>query len=39
MDKKDLNKDLDCINDNQSDCDNVDTDEYEPILNIDDIEL
>jgi len=39
MDKNDLNKNLDCINDNQSDFDNVDTDEYEPILNIDDIEL
>ncbi|NRY60868.1 hypothetical protein DZE40_001963 [Clostridium beijerinckii] len=39
MDEKDLNRDLNCINDSKSDCYNVDTDEYEPILNIDDIEL
>jgi len=39
MDKKELNKDLNYTNDNTSDYNEATTDEYEPILNIDDIEL
>jgi hypothetical protein len=39
MDKNELNKDLNSTNDDTNCCNDIYKDEYEPILNIDDIEL